>query len=347
MAKKSTKRKRLQIKYLIADPSFFVRKNGLRKISRLEEKIARFELSKLSASNSPNTSGLEVETTGRTQTISSGGAGGARSRAEFSSKELSMCKPTIVLPDALRVLDELQSGKQTVEDVIENPELKQVFKQWGLGKGFEKRIKELHSGKLLVEFFNERKIKYATADEFNYNPQKIGKDSIHRVGLREMFSSAPAVADVIFQMLAVSVKERPRAIIATCNGRFLKMITKIQAAKFRSGLVLETGAISVKTYFFNIGETFKDYAAQISDYIPPELVANADFSDVLTFVPVISIARGSYLGVQHFRRKRRTREEKERGRLEDERIKREINAQCKEKGFLVQAKFPPQMSPYR
>ena len=335
----------MTIKYLIVDPSFFVRKNGLRKISRLEEKIARFELSKLSASNSPNTSGLEVETTGRTQTISSGGAGGARSHAEFSSKELLRFKPTIVLPDALRVLDELQSGKQTVEDVIENPELKQVFKQWGSGKGFESRIKELHSGKLLVEFFNERKIKYATADEFNYNAQKIGKNSIHRVGLREMFS--PAVADVIFQMLAVSVKEKPRAMIATCNGRFLKMIAKIQAAKFRSGLIVETGAISVKTYFFNIGETFKDYAAQISDYIPPELVANADFSDVLTFVPVISIARGSYLGVQHFRRKRRTREEKERGRLEDERIKREINAQCKEKGFLVQAKFPPQMSPYR
>ena len=148
-------------------------------------------------------------------------------------------------------------------------------------------------------------------------------------------------------MLAVSVKEKPRAIIATCNGKFLKMIAKIQAAKFRSGLIVETGAHSVKTYFFNIGETFKDYTAQISDYIPPELVENADFSDVLTFVPIISIARGSYLGVQHFRRKRRTREEKERGRLEDERIKREINAQCKEKGFLVQAKFPPQMSPYR
>ena len=55
----------MTIKYLIVDPSFFVRKNGLRKISRLEEKIAKFELSKLSASNSPNTSGLEVETTGR------------------------------------------------------------------------------------------------------------------------------------------------------------------------------------------------------------------------------------------------------------------------------------------
>ena len=160
-----------------------------------------------------------------------------------------------------RALDELQSGKQTVNGVIENPELKQVFKQWGLGKGFERRIKELHSGKLLVEFFNGRTIKYATADEFNYNAQKIGKNSIHPVGLREMFS--PAVADVIFQMLAVSVKEKPRAIIATCNGKFLKMIAKIQAAKFRSGLVLETGAISVKTYFLNIGETFKDYAAQI------------------------------------------------------------------------------------
>ena len=334
----------MTIKYLIVDPSFFVRKNGLRKISRLEEKIAKFELSKLSASNSPNTSGLEVETTGRTQTISSGGAGGARSRAEFSSKELSRFKPTIVLPDALRVLDELQSGKQSVEDVIENPELKQVFKQWGSGKGFESRIKELHSGKLLVEFFNERKIKYATADEFNYNTKKIGKDSINFEELRERFGLA---AKSFFQMLAVSVKEKPRAIIATCNGKFLKMIAKIQAAKFRSGLIVETGAHSVKTYFFNIGETFKDYTAQISDYIPPDLVENADFSDVLTFVPVISIARGSYLGVQHFRRKRRTREEKERGRLEDERIKREINAQCKEKGFLVQAKFPPQMSPYR
>ena len=61
----------MTIKYLIVDPSFFVRKNGLSKIPRLEEKIAKFELSKLSSSNSPNTSGLEVETTGRTQTISS------------------------------------------------------------------------------------------------------------------------------------------------------------------------------------------------------------------------------------------------------------------------------------
>ena len=329
----------MTIKYLIVDPSFFVRKNGLNKIPRLEEKIAKFELSKLSSSNFPNTSGLEVETTGRTQTISSGGAGGARSRAEFSSKEISRCKPTIVLPDALRVLDELQSGKQTVNGVIENPELKQVFKQWGLGKGFEKRIKELHSGKLLVEFFNERKIKYATADEFNYNAQKIGKNSIHRVGLREMFS--PAVADVIFQMLAVSVKEKPRAIIATYGERFSRKIAKIQAAKFRIGLIAEGSSIGVKTYFFNISETFRDYAGQISDYIPPELVENADFTDVLTFVPLMSIARGSYLGVQHFRKKRRTREEKERGRLEDIRIKREIDTQCINEGFLVT------MNPYR
>ena len=161
----------MTIKYLIVDPSFFVRKNGLKKIPRLEKKIAKFELSKLSTSNSSNTSRLEVETTGRTQTISSGGAGGARSRAEFSSKELSMCKPTIVLPDALRVLDELQSGKQTVEDVIENPELKQVFKQWGLGKGFEKRIKELQSrydssGELLKkDFINSKFISFTNKIE--------------------------------------------------------------------------------------------------------------------------------------------------------------------------------------
>ena len=102
----------MSIKYLIVDPSFFVRKNGLRKISRLEEKIAKFELSKLSASNSPNTSRLEVETTGRTQTISSGTDGGERSHAEFSSKELSRFKPTIVLPDVFRALDELQSGNK-------------------------------------------------------------------------------------------------------------------------------------------------------------------------------------------------------------------------------------------
>ena len=55
----------------------------------------------------------------------------------------------------------------------------------------------------------------------------------------------------------------------------------------------------------------------------------------------MSIARGSYLGVQHFRKKRRTREEKERGRLEDIRIKREIDTQCINEGFLVT------MNPYR
>ena len=36
----------MTIKHLIVDPSFFVRKNGLSKIPRLEEKIVRVKIEK-------------------------------------------------------------------------------------------------------------------------------------------------------------------------------------------------------------------------------------------------------------------------------------------------------------
>ena len=41
------KKKKAKVEYLIADPSFFTRKDGLRKLAKLEDQIVEYELSKI------------------------------------------------------------------------------------------------------------------------------------------------------------------------------------------------------------------------------------------------------------------------------------------------------------
>ena len=134
-------------------------------------------------------------------------------------------------------------------------------------------------------------------------------------------------------MLATCFVEKPVALIATCNRKFQKYISRLNIV--RVWLIPTTG---LTTYFFNIGETLTDFAPQIIEYIPADLV-----------VPMVAIAYpvafSTRRGIQYMR-KQRTKEEVEKDKKENFVIKEEIDRECKEKGFLVQAKVPPQMSPY-
>ena len=119
-------------------------------------------------------------TSGGTRTISPAGTGSTRNQTGFTYEELEKHRPTLVLSSVLKALDNLQSGKTNEDDEIKNnQELKEVFKAWGV-KDFATRIKDLHHGKELVQFFNENKIKYATENEFKYDPEKIGENCIFR-----------------------------------------------------------------------------------------------------------------------------------------------------------------------
>ena len=199
MAKKSTKRKRLQIKYLIADPSFFTAKNGLRKLENLVDNIAEFQSSKLSTSKIKT---KVAATSGGTETISSTGSGGRGSRSGFGSSypELEKHRPTIVLPSVLKALEDLQGRKVTVEEIFQDDELKEVFKGWGVKtSAFENRIKELKDDKMFIQFFNVHKIEYATADKFEYDEEKLGTNCIFQDGCKEVFGWAKG--KVYFQIL--------------------------------------------------------------------------------------------------------------------------------------------------
>ena len=115
MAKKGAKKKRLQIEYLITDPSFFTAKNGLRKLENLVDNIAEYQLSKLSTSKIKT---KVAATSGGTETISSAGSGGRGSRSGFGSSyaEVKKHRPTIVLPSVLKALEDLQSRKITEKE---------------------------------------------------------------------------------------------------------------------------------------------------------------------------------------------------------------------------------------
>jgi len=320
----------MTIKYLIVDPSFFTAKKGLKKLTKLQNQIAEYELSKTHASKIKSRK-LKVSTTsGGTRTISPAGTGSTRNQTGFTYEELEKHRPTLVLSSVLKALDNLQSGKTNEDDEIKNnQELKEVFKAWGV-KDFATRIKDLHHGKELVQFFNENKIKYATENEFKYDPEKIGENCI----FREVFDSLGEIGNTIYQQLATCYVNKRNSLIATCNRIFQKYISRLGIVR-----VWSSSTVGLTAYFFNIGETLTEFAPDIIEYIPPELSA-----------PMVAIAYpvafSTRRGIQYMR-KRRTKQEVEKEKKENFFIKEEIDRECKEKGFLVQAKFPPQMSPYR
>ena len=210
----------MKVEYLIADPSFFTRKDGLRKLAKLEDQIVEYELSKISASKIKPKKLKVATSSGGTQTISSAGLGGRGRQAGFTYEEREKHRPTIVLPSVLKALDNLQKGETNEDDEIKNnQELKEVFKGWGVKPSdFESRIKDLQKDKVFIEFFNVRKIKYATADEFKYNPEKIGENCI----FREVFDSLGKIGNTIYQQLATCYVNKRNSLIATCNRIFQK-----------------------------------------------------------------------------------------------------------------------------
>ena len=321
--------KKMKVEYLIADPSFFTTKNGLRKLAKLEDQIVEYELSKISASKIKPKKLKVATSSGGTQTISSAGLGGRGRQTGFTYEEREKHRPTIVLPSVFKALDDLQRQKIQEEEVIHNRELKEVFTGWGVkSSDFESRIKDLQKDKMFIEFFNTRKIKYATADEFKYNPEKIGENSLLWDKCVRVLGRVKGAVN--FAMLATCKKLSPRAVIGTCSKRFLKNISKLGIVRFS---LTWSGPTA---YFFNIGQTLTEYAPTISNYIDPIL----DEPLLVIAKPVIIY---SALGIQYMR-KLRSKEELEKDKKETEEYRKNIDADCRKNGCIIQSH--PQ-SPYQ
>ena len=324
----------MKVEYLIADPSFFTRKNGLRKLAKLEDQIVEYELSKISASKIKPKKLKVATSSGGTQTISSAGLGGRGRQAGFTYEEREKHRPTIVLPSVFKALDDLQSHKIQEEEVIHNQELKEVFEAWGVKPSdFESRIKDLQKDKVFIEFFNARKIKYATADEFKYNPEKIGENSLPRAKCDRVLGEI--IGKVYFELLATCKKLSPRAVIGSCSKRFLKNTSKLRIVRYSTSFAGPTYA-----HFFNIGETLAEYAPFIYDYIAPDIIES-----VIPFsAPVIIIS--SSFGIQYWR-KRRSKEEVKSTKQISKVLRKKIDEESKEFGMLIPRHnyLPPYLSP--
>ena len=321
----------MKVEYLIADPSFFTRKDGLRKLAKLENQIIEYELSETSAYKIKPKKLKVVTSSGGTQTISSTGFGGRGRQPGLTYEEREKHSPIIVLPSVFKALDDLLRHKIQEEEVIHNQELKKVFNGWGVKPSdFESRIKDLQKDKMFIEFFGRKdsKIKYATAAEFKYNPKKIGENSILLDEFVRILGKVKG--KVNFEMLATCKKLSPRAVIGTCSKRFLKNTSKLGIVRFSLTMSGPTA------YFFNIGQTLTEYAPTISDYIDPVLTD-----------PLIVIAKPVIIysahGIQYMR-KLRSKEELNKDKKETEEHRKNIDADCRKNGSIIQC-FP--QSPYQ
>ena len=330
MAKKNTKRKRLQIKYLIADPSFFTAKNGLRKLENLVDNIAEFQSSKLSTSKIKT---KVAATSGGTETISSTGSGGRGSRSGFGSSypELEKHRPTIVLPSVLKALEDLQGRKVTVEEIFQDDELKEVFKGWGVKtSAFENRIKELKDDKMFIQFFNVHKIEYATADKFEYDEEKIGTNSIHPGGCNEVLGWAKG--KVYFQILGVSQssKAKYRSIIAH-GKKFIQDTKKLGIIQYRT--IGSRATVSTST--FVIDQTKDDFINNMSIDFPIDLALLQSLDIVLPYAGTLGVI--IYQGSKLFIHMKKLRAEE---KQESTQLKQWIDTVCKEDGMILPIELP-------
>ena len=330
MVKKGAKKKRLQIEYLIADPSFFTAKNGLRKLENLVDNIAEFQSSKLSTSKIKT---KVAATSGGTETISSTGSGGRGSRSGFGSSypELEKHRPTIVLPSVLKALEDLQGRKVTVEEIFQDDELKEVFKGWGVKtSAFENRIKELKDDKMFIQFFNVHKIEYATADKFEYDEEKIGTNSIHPGGCNEVLGWAKG--KVYFQILGVSQssKAKYRSIIAH-GKKFIQDTKKLGIIQYRT--IGSRATVSTST--FVIDQTKDDFINNMSIDFPIDLALLQSLDIVLPYTGTLGVI--IYQGSKLFIHMKKLRTEE---KQESTQLKQWIDTVCKEDGMILPIELP-------
>lgn len=269
----------MQIKNLVVDPSFFVKPEKLKIISKLEKSIAEFELVKQSESGTMYVKHRIEATMGSEPQASTSDSGSSMGySASFSEEELSKHKPKIILPNVLKAIDPLRirSEGMTVDQLADDYDLRDLFKHWGLKKetirnekSYREFIHKLKSSKLVDKFFDERRERI----EWLKDPKeedKIGENSIHYRDLQKILQSR-TVSKTIMQMLK-RLYGRADTCVVSCNTGFRKLTKKIGITRiklFASGTFASGSA--VKLYHFGYGLEPVEFLQTLG--LAPDLIA--------------------------------------------------------------------------
>ena len=275
---------------IIVDPSFFVVKNGLKKLQAFEEEYARVAISR------KHQAGIKVNqnTQSEQTTVNSDEPQSEQTTVNSdeppypTQEELERHKPKIILPSILKLLD--RQGKPFNDrNILENSDLQEVLHKWGLPKkNFRGFVEEIinPTEKDKIQFFEEperrKRIIYSDDPRVSFNPKKIGKNSLYLEQFVGKLSEP--VSKVIFQMLAISQKFKKR--ILTCSRHFAKLCKKTTITTWK--LVSAIGAASIfqgiNCYFFSIGQDPAELLLELFPFL--DLAFAGGFTFLLPLAPV-------------------------------------------------------------
>ena len=268
----------MQIKNLVVDPSFFVKPEKLKIISKLEKSIAEFELVKQSESGTGYVKHRVEAIMGSEPQASTSNSGSSMGYASFSEEELSKHKPKIILPNVLKAIDPLRIKNQgiTVDQLADDYDLRDLFKHWGLKKetirnekSYREFIHKLKSSRLVDKFFDERRERI----EWLKDPKeedKIGENCLWYRDILKILQSR-TVSKTIMQTLKRLYGSADTCVVS-CNTGFRKLTKKIGITRiklFASGTVASSSA--VKLYHFGYGLEPVEFLQTLG--LAPDLIA--------------------------------------------------------------------------